>query len=144
MLLVMACISMGVATAKGFGWLLTRLSRCNSYKCCRVDYRILRTAILLVLILIWIFLWAVSIALWKRGIEAQETTAMLWLACIVGPPGVWLRWFLAGYNGHGFGRSRSMKWFPFGTLAANVLACILVAGSTTLKKAVRLQIEPIW
>lgn len=103
---------------------------------CKVDCRILRIAILLLLVLLLSLLWALSIALWKTGIEAQETSAMLWLACIVGPPGVWLRWFLAGYNGRGFGRAGTMKWVPIGTLAANVLAAILMAGLATIKKVV--------
>ncbi|RWR74420.1 CrcB-like protein [Cinnamomum micranthum f. kanehirae] len=134
-LLVVSCIYVGVATAKGFRWLLIRLGTCTKSSC-KVDFKILRTAILLLLILLLSVLWAVGIALLKTGLEAQKTSAQLWLACIVGPPGVWLRWFLAGYNGRGFGRAGSMKWVPFGTLTANVLAAIIMAGLATIKKAV--------
>ncbi|KAJ8645074.1 hypothetical protein MRB53_006822 [Persea americana] len=136
MLLVMACVYVGVATAKGFRWLLGRFCTCNTNNCCRVDYQILRTAILLLLMLLWSSLWAVSIPLFKIGFKAQKPIAKLWLASLLGPPGVWLRWFLAGYNGLGFGRSGSWKWFPFGTLAVNVLASTLMAGSTTIMKAI--------
>ncbi|XXG49680.1 hypothetical protein AAC387_Pa02g3788 [Persea americana] len=134
-LLVVSCIYVGVATAKGFRWLHIRLGTCTKSSC-KVDFKILRSAILLLLILLLSLLWAVSIALLKTRIEAQKTSAQLWLACIVGPPGVWLRWFLAGYNGRGFGRAGSMKWVPFGTLTANVLAAIIMAGLATIKKAV--------
>ncbi|RWR73687.1 CRCB domain-containing protein [Cinnamomum micranthum f. kanehirae] len=136
MLLVMACVYVGVATAKGFRWLLGRFCTCSTNNCCRVDYQILRTVILLLLILLWSFLWAVRIQLFKIGFKAQEPIAKLWLACLLGSPGVWLRWFLAGYNGRGIGRSGSWKWFPFGTLAVNVLASTLMAGSTTIMKVI--------
>lgn len=144
MLLVMACVYVGVATANGFRWLSGRFCTCSTNNCCRVDYQILQTVILLLLILLWSFLWAVSIQLFKIGFKAQEPIAKLWLACLLGPPGVWLRWFLAGYNGRGIGRSGSYKWFPFGTLAVNVLASTLMAGSTTIMKVVRHKIEAIW
>eukprot|EP00268_Persea_americana_P021235 TRINITY_DN211_c1_g1_i5.p1 TRINITY_DN211_c1_g1~~TRINITY_DN211_c1_g1_i5.p1 ORF type:complete len:236 (-),score=24.06 TRINITY_DN211_c1_g1_i5:2829-3536(-) len=134
-LLVVSCVYVGVATAKGFRWLRIRLGTCTKSSC-KVDFKILRSAILLLLILLLSLLWAVGIALLKTGIEAQKTSAQLWLACIVGPPGVWLRWFLAGYNGRGFGRAGSMKWVPFDTLTANVLAAIILAGLATIKKAV--------
>ncbi|MCI31946.1 CrcB-like protein, partial [Trifolium medium] len=60
--------------------------------------------------------------------------AQLWLACMVGPLGVWLRWFLAGLNEIGIGGG-FLKWFPFGTLFANVSASCIMAALATLKKS---------
>ena len=39
---------------------------------------------------------------------------------MVGPTGVWIRWFLARLNGHGLGKAGLFKWIPFGTLIADV------------------------
>ncbi|KAH7297162.1 hypothetical protein KP509_26G056400 [Ceratopteris richardii] len=50
---------------------------------------------------------------------------ILWLAALVGPPGVWLRWHLARFNGRGI--FRKFKWLPVGTLLANLLGASLNA-----------------
>lgn len=60
--------------------------------------------------------------------------AQLWIACMVGPLGVWLRWFLARLNEIGIG-GRFLKWLPFGTLFANVSASCITAALATLKKS---------
>ena len=45
-----------------------------------------------------------------------------WFAIIFGPFGATLRWLLSGYNSR---LPRPLHWFPIGTFAANMLACII-------------------
>ncbi|CAA3012956.1 fluoride export 2 [Olea europaea subsp. europaea] len=68
----------------------------------------------------------------KREFNSHSAEAQLFLACIVGPLGVWIRWFLARFNGRG----GSLKWIPLGTLTANILAACIMAVLATLKKTV--------
>ncbi|RWW80977.1 hypothetical protein BHE74_00010659 [Ensete ventricosum] len=63
-------------------------------------------------------------------------SAVLWLAFLVGPPGVWLRWRLARLNGRGIGSKQMLKWLPIGTLLANVLAAGIMAAAAIISKAV--------
>ena len=44
-----------------------------------------------------------------------------WFALLMAPFGAYLRWKLALLNGS----VRGCAWFPFGTLAANLLACCI-------------------
>ena len=81
-------------------------------------------------------LWGVCGALLREEFSSGNSGAQLWLACFVGPPGVWIRWFLARLNGRGLGRAGLFKWVPFGTLAANVSAACIMAALSTVKKAV--------
>lgn len=93
---------------------------------------------MLVLILMLGLLWGVSGALERREFDIGGSRAQLWLACIVGPFGVWLRWFLAcRLNGRGIGLHGLLKWVPFGTLIANVSAACVMAALATLMKVVR-------
>lgn len=94
-------------------------------------------AVMAVLILMLVLLWGLSGELLKEEFSSGSSGAQLWLACIVGPPGVWIRWFLARFNGRGLGRSGLFKWVPFGTLMANVSAACIMAALSTVKKAVR-------
>ena len=81
-------------------------------------------------------LWGVCGELLREEFSKGSSGAQLWLACFVGPPGVWIRWFLARLNGRGLGRAGLFKWVPFGTLAANVSAACIMAALSTVKKAV--------
>ncbi|KAK6114876.1 hypothetical protein DH2020_007145 [Rehmannia glutinosa] len=83
-------------------------------------------------------LWGLFGSLAKNDFESGSSEAHLFLACMVGPFGVWIRWFLARFNGRGLGKNGVLKWMPFGTLAANVLAACVMAALATLKKAVRI------
>lgn len=130
--LVAYSIIIGIETAKGARWLYRTsfgasscLDSCNSMK-----YRCLLT-FMMILILMLAFLWGLFGALLKKEFENSSSKAQLFLACMIGPFGVWIRWFLARYNGHGI-----VKWMPVGTLAANVLAASVMAALATLRKAV--------
>ncbi|KAG5550050.1 hypothetical protein RHGRI_015116 [Rhododendron griersonianum] len=99
-----------------------------------------RFAVVVVLLLTLGLLWGISGALEKREFHSGSSGAELWLACLVGPLGVWIRWFLAcRLNGRGLGKSGLLKWVPFGTLVANVSAACVMAALATLKKAVNTQ-----
>lgn len=91
---------------------------------------------MVVLILMLALLWGVSGTLLREEFSSGSSGAQLWLACIVGPPGVWIRWFLARFNGRGLGRAGLLKWVPFGTLIANVSAACIMAALAIGKKAV--------
>ncbi|KAJ4955089.1 hypothetical protein NE237_011872 [Protea cynaroides] len=143
-ILVAAFISLGVETAKVFRWFLGKLSsnegngnmklsnwRVNSLK--------RHSAVLVVLVLMLSLLWGVSGSLLRRQFDDGGSSAQLWFACMVAPPGVWLRWFLARLNGRGLGRNGFMSWMPFGTLIANVAAACAMAALATVMDAVNTQ-----
>jgi len=94
-------------------------------------------AVMVVSVLMLVLLWGLSGALLKEEFSSGSSGAQLWLACIVGPPGVWIRWFLARLNGRGLGRTGLFKWLPFGTLITNVSAACIMAALSTVKEAVR-------
>ncbi|KAH1100394.1 hypothetical protein GYH30_035524 [Glycine max] len=71
------------------------------------------------------------IAEFKHG----GSDAQFWFACIVGPLEVWIRWFLAWFNGFGSGRTGILKGIPFGTLAANKSAAGVMAALASVHKA---------
>ena len=134
-------IIFGIETAKGFKWLLIRLNmRPGSGTCvCKANWKVnsiqhqlLVTIVLLVLLGL---LWGVTGALEKEEFKHGGKEAQLWLACLVGPLGVWIRWFLARLNGRGIGAGL-LKWLPFGTLIANVSAACVMAALATVKKSV--------
>ncbi|KAF7113539.1 hypothetical protein RHSIM_RhsimUnG0120600 [Rhododendron simsii] len=139
-------ISYGVRTAQVFQRFLKtqnvlpsngRLSAECSWK---MDKFWRRFAVTVVLLLALGLLWGISGALEKREFHSGSSGAQLWLACLVGPFGVWIRWFLARrLNGRGLGKSGLLKWVPFGTLVANVSAACVMAALATLKKAVNTQ-----
>ncbi|RYR39223.1 hypothetical protein Ahy_A09g044718 [Arachis hypogaea] len=66
--------------------------------------------------------------------------AELWFACMVGPVGVWIRWFLARFNGRGLGRAGLFRWMLFEILIANVSAACVMAALSTVKEAVNTKI----
>ncbi|XP_057490572.1 uncharacterized protein LOC130776387 [Actinidia eriantha] len=136
-------IIFGVKTAQGFKWLLKTLNvlplsnQSNSESDWKAYNFNRQSAVMVVLLLMLGLLWGVSGALEGRELHSGSSGAQLWLACIVGPFGVWIRWFLARLNGRGLGRAGLLKWVPFGTLTANVSAACVMAALATLKKAVK-------
>ncbi|XP_058087447.1 fluoride export protein 1, partial [Magnolia sinica] len=136
--IVYFCIGFGVWTAKGFQWLLSRLRMSISvgWKVDSCKHNMVAWLVLVVNLLMLALLWTVSGALLKTWWAADKSSDQLWLGCMVGPAGVWVRWFLARLNGRGLGRKGLMKWVPFGTLLANVIAAGLMAALATTKKAV--------
>ncbi|KAI5597653.1 hypothetical protein BDE02_02G079700 [Populus trichocarpa] len=129
-------IKLGVGTAKCFKSFLERSNRSSDLAGWRVDNCYHHLGVLVVLVVILGLLWSVSWAMLKKEYNHDSGGAQLWLACIVAPPGVWIRWFLARLNGRGLGKAGSLKWVPFGTLIANVSAACIMAALSTVKKAV--------
>ncbi|XP_004250332.1 fluoride export protein 1 [Solanum lycopersicum] len=138
--LVAYSIIFGIETAKGVNWLYRRANMNSSNSGTdyhwRVDSCKRHLIVILFLLLILASLWGMSIGLEVHEFSSSSPKAQLWLACIVGPFGVWIRWFLARLNGRGLGKSGQLKWVPFGTLIANVSAACVMAALATLKKAV--------
>ncbi|KAI3464480.1 hypothetical protein Pfo_021143 [Paulownia fortunei] len=141
--LVAYSIIFGIETAKGFKWLHARSSIrsfCGITTCHRAcisnkSHCLLTFMVMLLLMLV--LLWGIFGSLEKKDFKTGSSEAQLFLACMVGPFGVWIRWFLARFNGRGLGKNGVVKWIPFGTLAANVLAACVMAALATLKKAVK-------
>lgn len=139
-------ITLGVETAKVFRCLLGKLSsslgngrlKSSNWKVNSLKKHI---AVLVVLLLILSLLWGVSGSLLWRQFDDGGSSAQLWFACMVAPPGVWLRWFLARLNGRGLGRKGFMIWMPFGTLIANVVAACVMAALATVMDVVRFHIH---
>lgn len=144
--LVAYSIIFGIETAKGFKWMLQKLttrskggnlsSKSNSI----ADNYKVHAAALILLVLVLALLWCISGVFEKREFSSGNSAAQLWLACMVGPFGVWMRWFLARFNGRGLGKNGFMKWVPFGTLIANVSAACIMAVLAVLKKVVRFHV----
>ncbi|XP_062107383.1 fluoride export protein 1 isoform X2 [Humulus lupulus] len=135
-------IIFGVETAKGFRHLLQKKitnqksSIHSSESMWRVDSRERHIAVMVVFFLILCLLLSVSGIMLTKEFRNDGSEAQLWLGCIVGPLGVWIRWFLARLNGCGLGRAGSLKWIPFGTLSANVSAACIMAALSTIRNAV--------
>ncbi|KAF4389049.1 hypothetical protein F8388_026778 [Cannabis sativa] len=135
-------IIFGVETAKGFRHLLEKKitnqksSIHSSESIWRVDSRERHIAVMVVFFLILCLLWSVSGIMLRKEFKNGGSEAQLWLGCIVGPTGVWIRWFLARLNGCGLGRAGLFKWIPFGTLIANVAASCIMAALSTIRNAV--------
>ncbi|GER37756.1 camphor resistance CrcB family protein [Striga asiatica] len=141
--LVAYSIIFGIETAKGFKWLLTKsyIRLFYSTKTCLNPYtsnesRFLVT-FMVILLLMLVMLWGLFGTLAAKEFEEGGNRAQLFLGCLVGPFGVWARWFLARFNGRGLGKNGMAKWMPFGTLAANVIAACAMAALANLKKAVK-------
>ncbi|KAL0351453.1 UNVERIFIED_CONTAM: putative fluoride ion transporter CrcB 2 [Sesamum calycinum] len=141
--LVAYSIIFGIETAKGFKWLYRQsnkrsfcgISNCF-HACISNTYRCVLTFMVMLLLMLGL-LWGIFGSLEKDEFNTGSSEAQLFLACMVGPFGVWIRWFLARLNGRGLGKNGMVKWMPFGTLAANVLAACVMAALATLKKAVK-------
>ncbi|KAM3378293.1 fluoride export protein 1 [Capsicum galapagoense] len=141
--LVAYSIIFGIETAKGANWLYKRTTMNSSNPGTNYHWRVdsckRHLIVIFFLLLILASLWGMSIGLEVNEFSSGSPKAQLWLACIVGPFGVWIRWFLARLNGRGLGKSGLLKWVPFGTLIANVSAACVMAALATLKKAVDTQ-----
>ncbi|KAF7816890.1 fluoride export protein 2-like [Senna tora] len=137
MFLVAFSIIFGVETAKGFRWVLNVSSISQKWPIkWKVNSRKRQLGVMSVALVILGSLWGVSGALVKTKFKHGGNAAQLWLACLVGPIGVWIRWFLARLNGRGLGKAGLMKWVPFGTLMANVSAACTMAALASVNKAV--------
>ena len=133
-------IIFGIETASGFKKLLGKRTTklfSSSSRSWRVESREHHMAVLVAFLLMLGLLWSVSGLMMKEELS-EFGEAQLWLACIVGPFGVWMRWFLARLNGRGLGEKGLLKWVPFGTLIANVSAACLMASLSMVMKAVEL------
>nr|XP_027068234.1 fluoride export protein 2-like [Coffea arabica]XP_027068235.1 fluoride export protein 2-like [Coffea arabica]XP_027068236.1 fluoride export protein 2-like [Coffea arabica]XP_027068238.1 fluoride export protein 2-like [Coffea arabica]XP_027072197.1 fluoride export protein 2-like [Coffea arabica]XP_027072198.1 fluoride export protein 2-like [Coffea arabica]XP_027072199.1 fluoride export protein 2-like [Coffea arabica] len=133
-------IIFGIETAKGFKWLKKRFIRemkffSSIYSWDLDQYNTYLTGTVVLLLILGV-VWGVCIAFTKKQFYSDHSHAELLLGCIVGPFGVWIRWFLARLNGRGLGKKPVLRWVPFGTLAANILAAAVMAALATLKKAV--------
>ncbi|XP_075517642.1 LOW QUALITY PROTEIN: uncharacterized protein LOC142551974 [Primulina tabacum] len=143
LLLVAGSIAFGIETAKGFGWLCriqmltTSFESHSCISACTSNRSQCLWTFTMTLVLILGLLWGVFGSLEKKEFDSGGSDAQLFLACIVGPFGVWIRWWLARFNGRGLGKNGTLKWIPFGTLAANVLAACIMAALATLKKVVK-------
>ncbi|GMN39691.1 hypothetical protein TIFTF001_008915 [Ficus carica] len=138
--LVAYSIIFGVETAKGFRLLLEKrlvTKFVGSNRILRVDGCKSHVVVMAVLLLMLCAVWSVSGVYVRDEFREENGEAQLWLACIVGPFGVWIRWFLARLNGRGLGKAGFLKWIPFGTLVANVSAACLMASLSTIQKAVK-------
>ncbi|GAB2252118.1 hypothetical protein Droror1_Dr00004965 [Drosera rotundifolia] len=142
MLLSAQCIILGVHAAKGFRLILRRLKlvSVNGF-CCwnserKVDSHKFQLIVFVLLLMIWVFLVVLSGVLERKEFGNGGSEAQLWLACLVAPPGVWIRWWLSRLNGQGLGSRGLLKWVPFGTLMANVSAACIMAALATIKKEV--------
>ncbi|KAK2973177.1 hypothetical protein RJ640_009807 [Escallonia rubra] len=141
--LVAYSIIFGIETAEGFKWILRKLRTDSEFGISisksnlKVDNFRRHLAVMVVMVLTLGFLWGLSGDLVIRGFDSGSSGAQLWLACLIAPLGVWIRWLLARLNGRGLGRTGLLKWVPFGTLIANVSAACVMAALATLKKAVK-------
>ncbi|XP_027338972.1 uncharacterized protein LOC113852800 [Abrus precatorius] len=141
--LVAFSIIFGVETAKGFKWFLNWLNtrpgtgsgNCISKVNWKVDSFIRHLVVTVVFLAMLGLLWGGASVLERDEFKHGGNAAQLWFACIVGPLGVWIRWFLARLNGGGIGAGW-LKWLPFGTLIANVSAACVMAALATVKKSV--------
>lgn len=140
LLLAASSIAFGIETAAGFKWLWNRrpnTTMSNSPYTWNLDKYKSNLIVTIALVLILCGVWAVCSAREATEFKKANNIAQLLFACIVGPFGVWTRWYLARLNGRGIGERGLLKWVPFGTLAANVLAACLMAALAILKKAVK-------
>ncbi|XP_010930897.2 uncharacterized protein [Elaeis guineensis] len=135
-------ILVGVSSAEGIqgscsGWFDKKSGRAGcSLKNLRVHSFSRHTMVMTVMLLLWGLLWALSWVLARTKLDSLTNSAVLWLGCLVGPPGVWLRWYLARFNGQGLGRKGRLEWLPIGTLSANILAACIMAALATISKEV--------
>ncbi|KAI4307305.1 hypothetical protein L6164_030509 [Bauhinia variegata] len=109
--LVAFSIIFGIETAKGFRWILCGLEMSSGSGSSNINWKVdsykRQLGVMVVFLLMLGLLW-----------------------------GVWIRWFLARLNGRGLGRTGLFKWIPFGTLIANVSAASVMAGLSSVKRAV--------
>ncbi|XWS23789.1 hypothetical protein CRYUN_Cryun28dG0045600 [Craigia yunnanensis] len=133
-------IIFGIETAKAFRWILKRLNTRtkkevpSTYCNWRLNSCRRQLAAMVVLLLVLGVLLILSGALLKEEFGSGSGGAQLWLACLVAPLGVWIRWFLARRNGCELGKFGLLRWLPFGTLIANVSAACIMAALSMVEK----------
>lgn len=136
------CINIGVESAEWLRtcileWIEKRPEKTKSkLKNIRLDTYKGHVIVMIFMLAIWISLWVLSGALTRKKLDNLTSGAFLWLGCLVGPVGVWARWYLARFNGQGIGKKGWFKWLPIGTLSANFLAACIMAALSTISKAV--------
>ncbi|GAB4834880.1 hypothetical protein Ancab_033147 [Ancistrocladus abbreviatus] len=106
-------IIFGVETAQGFRWLVKRIKKdsLDDTGCFNIKSRVdncKRQLVIIALTLMWGLLWVMSVILEKKEFKNGSSGAQLWLACLVGLLGVWIRWWLARLNGCGLGKQGDM------------------------------------
>ncbi|KAL2930026.1 putative fluoride ion transporter CrcB [Bienertia sinuspersici] len=92
-------IIFGIETAKGFRWLLERSGKSSRSSKLRLNNLKSHLIVVTMLMLVWGGLWTTSGILEKKNFKDGGSSAQLWLGCLVCPLGVWLRWWLARFNG---------------------------------------------
>ncbi|XP_071703460.1 fluoride export protein 1-like [Rutidosis leptorrhynchoides] len=135
-ILVFCSFLFGVGTVKGFRWVLNKTnlaSKCGFFK---VHNVVIQSILIVVMIMMLGLLWGMSVFLLTKDLNGDNKISYVWFGCIIGPIGVWIRFYLTKLNGKGLGRTVIMKWMPFGTLIANVSACCIMAAFAIMKKAV--------
>lgn len=126
-------LTVGMDSAKLLQYSLSQMRRVcarrgsQRFSGCSADNIHRRRIGMLVFLATSFVLWVGAIVLTVVDTDSVERRR-LWLACVVGPPGVWARWLLARLNGQGIGPKRHLKWLPIGTLLTNLVASTLEAG----------------
>ncbi|XP_031477857.1 uncharacterized protein LOC116248951 isoform X1 [Nymphaea colorata] len=116
----------GICSAEPTGWILKRITGPVLTKRKRLH-----------IALYWIIVIALCVVLLCLKFKPNERSKVL-LACLFGPPGVWLRWFLGKrLNDKTFKSKQYIMWLPYGTLAANVGAVGIMAAVSTLDFVVK-------
>ncbi|KAG0483688.1 hypothetical protein HPP92_011772 [Vanilla planifolia] len=141
MFIVNECINVGVEFS---GWLrrsflkLTKDSEITQSTLNQLRMRTFKQHMIVMALMLatWCSFCVFSGLLVKQELERLADITTLWLGCLLGPVGVWVRWFLARLNGRGLGTNGSLQWLPIGTLLANFLAASLMAALSTISKAV--------
>ncbi|XP_065848133.1 fluoride export protein 1-like [Euphorbia lathyris] len=131
--LIAYSIRLGIGTAKCLKEVVKERTKykTGSFGCKFKHRHLVVMAVLLVMLCV---LWSVSGKLLKNDFDSEGGS--LWMACLVAAPGVWIRWFLARLNGRGLGKTRQLKWVPFGTLIVNVSSATIMGGLSFLQKEV--------
>eukprot|EP01018_Ginkgo_biloba_P018686 Gb_30968 [translate_table: standard] len=139
-------LSIGIETAKFFKWIITRANKKigkSSLSCICVmspDNFHRRVYGFILFMTIGGILWGGSLVLSIIDFDSHHRTK-IWLACVLGPGGVWARWFLARLNGQGIGSRRSLKWLPIGTLLTNLIATCFMAALSIIDLVVKTKNE---
>lgn len=131
MFIVNESITVGVEFAEG----LRKRFNCNLTRW-KVDTKACHMAVMAFMLFSLVTIWVVSCILAAVKVHHLTNGAVLWLGCVVAPPGVWVRWYLARLNGVGIGKNNLLKWFPIGTFLANVIAACIMAALSVISKAV--------
>ncbi|KAK8961811.1 hypothetical protein KSP40_PGU011972 [Platanthera guangdongensis] len=142
MFIVNECVTIGVESAEFLRSCFSEwIENCSEktkgrFQCLRLDTLKLQLMVIILMLVIWVSLSGLSCILAVKKMDNLTNGAVLWLGCLLGPFGVWARWYLSRLNGQGLGIKGSLKWLPIGTLLANFLAAFLMAALSTISNAV--------